>query len=107
MKELFKKEVMEKDVLNRILWDKKNFLSGNFCVQSEPEGSDSDKKLNPEDFDIHYFDRITKKLERAKFTEIKLKGDFFQFGEGLIPMHRIRKITCRGEVVWSRDRDAL
>lgn len=83
MKEIFRKEIIEKDVLNRILWD---------------------KKLNPADFDIYYLDRITKKLNKVKFTDIKFEGDFFSIGESLslIPMHRIRRITCKGEIVWSR-----
>lgn len=82
MKEIFRKEVMEKDVLNRIKWD---------------------KRLNPADFDIYYLDRITKKLERMKFTDIKFEGDFFCIGESFVPMHRIRKITSKGEIVWSRE----
>ncbi len=126
MKGLFRKEVMEKDVLNRIKWDKKNFRSGNFCArktakqflgpknlhckflgpislkansgpispseiraQSEPKGSDSDNRLNPADFDIYYLDRITNKLNRVKFTDIKLEGDFFSIDKSLIPLHRI------------------
>lgn len=81
MKEIFKKEVMEKDVLNRIKWD---------------------KRLNPADFDIYYLDRITNRLNMVKFTDIKPEGDFFCIGEALVPMHRIRRIACKGEIVWSR-----
>lgn len=77
---------MEKDMLNRIKWN---------------------KKLNPADFDIYYIDRITKKQECVKFTDIKFEGDFFRIGESFIPMHRIRKITSKGEIVWSRDRDIV
>lgn len=62
MKEIFRKEIMERDVLNRILWE---------------------KKLNPADFDIYYLDRITKKLNKVKFTDIKFEWDFFSIGESL------------------------
>ncbi len=77
--EEFSKEVMEKDALNRIRWD---------------------KRLNPEDFTIHYLD--LGRLKEINFLEIKLQGDFFSADENMIPVHRIRKITCRGKVVWDK-----
>ena len=84
-KKLLNKEIMEKDVLNRIKWD---------------------KNLNPSDFVIHYIDRggESEQMKKINFTEIELRGDFFSLNNStnLIPMHRIRRITCRGKIVWSR-----
>jgi uncharacterized protein (UPF0248 family) len=75
------KELLEKDVLNRILWD---------------------KKLKPEDYSIMYLDSGI--LKEVQFSEIKLEGDFFLLGESLIPMHRIRRILRCGTVVWEKRR---
>lgn len=78
---LFAKEILEKDVLNRIIWD---------------------PRLNPKEFEIHYLDRKKEGLSKINFSEIKLKGDFFQYQNSLIPLHRIRKITRKGKVVWDK-----
>jgi uncharacterized protein (UPF0248 family) len=78
---LFKKEVMEKDALNRIKFD---------------------PFLNPEEFEIHYVDREKENLSQVNFSNIEIEGDFFKFKEKLIPMHRIRKITRKGKVVWDK-----
>jgi uncharacterized protein (UPF0248 family) len=77
----FDKELLEKDVLYRILWD------GN---------------LKSEDYSIMYLDSGV--LKQVPFSEIKLEGDFFSVGDALIPMHRIRRILCRGAVVWEKRR---
>lgn len=79
--EIFKKEVMEKDALNRIKWD---------------------SKLKQEEFDIFYLDRISGGLSKVNFSEIEVEGDFFRIGDNLIPMHRIRKIEWNGKVIWER-----
>ncbi len=79
MEELFEKEITEKDALNRIKWD---------------------PRLNPRDFSIHYLD--LNRLKEINFSEIELQGDFFRLKENLIPMHRIRKISWKGRVVWDR-----
>ena len=79
----FKKEVMEKDALNRIAWD---------------------KSQNPEEFEIHYLDRFSGRLSKAKYTEITIEGDFFSRGDAMIPMHRIRRITRNGEIAWEKRR---
>ncbi|RLI94531.1 MAG: hypothetical protein DRO92_02805 [Candidatus Altiarchaeales archaeon] len=82
---LLNKEIMEKDVLNRIKWD---------------------KNLNPSDFVIYYIDREreSEQMKKINFTERELRGDFFSVNNStnLIPMQRIRRITCRGKIVWSR-----
>jgi uncharacterized protein (UPF0248 family) len=77
--EIFEKELMEKDALNLIKWD---------------------KKLKPEEFSIQYMD--LGRLREVKFSEIELQGDFFRMEESLVPMHRIRKILWEGRVVWDR-----
>ena len=81
--ETFKKEVMEKDALNRIKWD---------------------PGLKREEFDVFYLDRISGRLSKVNFSEIELEGDFLRIGDNLIPMHRIRKIEWKGRVVWERRR---
>lgn len=78
----FEKELMEKDALNRIRWD---------------------KSLNPEEFDIFYLDRILG-LSKINFSEIEIHGDFFQIKESLIPLHRIRRISWNGKTVWEKRR---
>jgi uncharacterized protein (UPF0248 family) len=75
------KEVMEKDALNRILWD---------------------PSLKPEEYDIYYIDRFRDNLSRVNFSSITVEGDFFKHGDSMIPMHRIRRITCRSDVVWEK-----
>ncbi len=79
--QLFEKELLEKDALNRIKFD---------------------KKLNPGEFEILYLDREGNKLSNVKFSEIEIDGDFFRCNENLIPMHRIRKILQKGKVVWDK-----
>ena len=74
---------MEKDVLNRIKWD---------------------PKLNPGEYSIHYLDRVSGRLLKAGFLEIKPEGDFFRLRDSLIPMHRIRKIIWKKKVVWEKRR---
>jgi len=51
--ETFKKEVMEKDALNRIKWD---------------------PGLKREEFDVFYLDRISGRLSKVNFSEIELEG---------------------------------
>ena len=77
----FSKEQLEKDVLYRILWD---------------------RKLNPGDYSLMYLDSGI--LKQVSFPEIKLEGDFFLLGESLIPMHRIRRVLEKGAVVWEKRR---
>ena len=77
----FSKEQLEKDVLYRILWD---------------------RSLAKEDYSIVYLDSGI--LKQVPFLEIKPEGDFFLLGDAQIPMHRIRRILCRGAVVWEKRR---
>ncbi|MBM3309595.1 MAG: DUF504 domain-containing protein [Candidatus Altiarchaeales archaeon] len=81
IKRLFEKEKLEKDVLNRLLWD---------------------KKLDGKDFTVGYADRFKSRLAEIPYSEITLGGDFFRHKESLIPMHRIREVKYRGAVVWAK-----
>ncbi len=74
-----------KDLLNKIKWDKRE---------------------NPEEYKIYYFDRIDKKLIPIKFKDIiKIEGNFLRLDrkdETFIPLHRIKKVIKKGKVVWER-----
>jgi uncharacterized protein (UPF0248 family) len=78
---MFEKERLEKDVLNRILWD---------------------NSLNPVDFTIHYLDRFREGLVEVRFNDVTLDGDYIVSGESRIPVHRISEVRFKGEVVWRR-----
>lgn len=74
------------DLLNKIKWDKRE---------------------NPEDYIIYYFDRVEKKLKPLKYKEIeKIEGGFLILTingkETNIPLHRIRRVEKKGKVVWER-----
>ena len=71
-----------KDLLNKIKWG-----SG----------------LNPADYDVFYLDRVANRLIKIKFNEIKtVENNFFETQDKSIPLHRIRKIENKGEVIWER-----
>ena len=74
-----------KDLLNKIKWDKKE---------------------NPEDYVISYYDRIVNKLVHLKFKEIQIKDTYIilikEDEEINIPLHRIRKVAKKGNVIWER-----
>ena len=66
-----------------------------------------DKRENPEDYMLYYYDRIEDKLKELKYTEIKrLEGNFMiveRDGEEVnIPLHRIKEVKKKGIVVWKR-----
>ena len=82
-KEVFEKELMEKDALNRIKWD---------------------STLNKEDFSVCYLDRISKKLIEVRYNELTVDGDFLIIEDKSIPLHRIREIRYKGKVVWAKRR---
>lgn len=81
IKKLFEKERLEKDVLNRIRWD---------------------KQLDKKDFSVGYLERFSGNLVYVPYNSITIDGDFFHSGDSLIPMHRIREIRYGGEVVWAK-----
>ncbi len=65
-----------------------------------------DKRENPQDYLIFYFDRILKKLIEIPYTKIKrLEGSFMVLSneeETNIPLHRIKKVMKNNAVVWER-----
>ncbi len=75
-----------KDLLNKIKWD----------------GSE-----HPEDYSIYYLDRIAEKLIKVDFNQInRIEGNFMvidKHGEEVeIPLHRIREVRKKGNVIWKR-----
>ena len=66
-----------------------------------------DEREKGEDYVLFYYDRIEDRLKPLKFGEIKrVEGSFLVLnrnGEEVeIPMHRIKKVEKKGEVVWER-----
>jgi len=72
-----------RDLLNKIKWD---------------------KRQNPKDFTIFYFDRITKENKEIKYASIKKIEDNFLIldEETNIPLHRIRLVKRKNITVWKR-----
>ncbi len=74
------------DLLNKIKWDKRE---------------------NPKQYSIFYFDRISKNLIKINYNDIKrMEGSFIIIEknneEVNVPMHRIRKVAKNNIVVWER-----
>ena len=65
-----------------------------------------DDRLNPDDYVIFYLDRIENKLIELEFNKIKeIDGTFMVIDDVLdtrIPLHRVRKVTKKREVIWER-----
>ena len=65
-----------------------------------------DKRENPSEHMIFYFDRILKKLIKIPYMKIKrIEGTFMVLDneeETDIPLHRVKKVTKNNEVVWER-----
>ena len=66
-----------------------------------------DKRENPEEYSIYYYDRISKKLIKINYIDIKrFEGTFIiverNNEEVNIPMHRIREVKKNNIVVWMR-----
>jgi len=65
-----------------------------------------DKRENPDDYLIFYYDRILKKLIQIPYNKIKsIEGSFMVLDneeESNIPLHRIRKVAKNNAVVWER-----
>ena len=75
-----------KDLLNKIKWDKAE---------------------NPADYSAHYLDRISEKLIKIDFNQIKrVEGTFLVLYRGEeevnVPLHRIREVRKKGDIVWKR-----
>lgn len=76
-------EVLERELLNRILWD---------------------PNLNPSEYSVKYLDRVSGELVEVPYTEIQLDGEFIRRGDSLIPMHRVREILHNSKIVWDKRR---
>ena len=65
-----------------------------------------DKRENPDDYIIFYYDRILKKLIQLPYNKIKrIEGSFMILDneeESNIPLHRIKKVEKNKVVVWER-----
>jgi len=65
-----------------------------------------DKRENPKEYSIFYFDRILKKLMQIPYNKIKrIEGSFMILDneeESNVPLHRIRKVAKNNAVVWER-----
>ncbi|MBW2997783.1 DUF504 domain-containing protein [Candidatus Woesearchaeota archaeon] len=66
-----------------------------------------DNREDPADYLLFYLDRITKKLVEIRYKDILRVEDGFivlerEGEETNIPLHRIRKVTKKGEIVWQR-----
>jgi len=65
-----------------------------------------DKREDPEQYSIFYYDRILKKLIKIPYTKIKrIEGSFMVLDneeESNVPLHRIKKVMKDKIVVWQR-----
>ena len=67
-----------------------------------------DKNLEPTDYYIHFYDRVSKTIEVFRFVDILEDDGFavkirFDYDEIVVPIHRIRKITNKkGETLFAR-----
>ena len=75
-----------KDLLNKIKWDEKE---------------------NPGDFEIVYFDRVSKKEIKIGFKDISgVEDGFMTVNEASIPLHRIIKVYKKNKLIWERKKEA-
>ena len=74
-----------KNLLNKIKWNKRE---------------------NPKEYAIFYYDRILDKLMKIPYTKIKrLEGSFMVLNnkeETNIPLHRVKKVMKKDVMVWER-----
>ena len=75
-----------KEILNKIKWD----------ISAEPE-----------EYFVFFIDRISQKLSKIRYEEIKkIEGNFFVIEknsrEAEIPIHRIREIRKGDKLIWRR-----
>ena len=65
-----------------------------------------DKRENPKQYSIFYYDRILNKLIKIPYIKIKrLEGSFMILDneeESNIPLHRVKKVMKNNEIVWER-----
>jgi len=66
-----------------------------------------DSRETPSEYSLFYIDRITKRLVEIKYKDIKRIDEgvlvLDRNGEETeIPLHRIREVRKKGEVMWKR-----
>jgi len=65
-----------------------------------------DKRENPNEYSIFYFDRVLNKLIGIPYNKIKrIEGSFMVLDneeESNIPLHRIKKVVKNNVVIWER-----
>jgi len=75
-----------RDLINKIKWD---------------------DNLNQLDYKLFYLDRIKNSLIKIEYDAIQeISHNFMEIintGELVeIPLHRIKKVTCKDKIIWSR-----
>ena len=79
-----------KELINKIKWD-------------------PDERAD--EYDIFYLDRVKNKLLKLRMKNIlKIEGEFIKISKdskdkniNFIPLHRIKKVTKKDKVIWSRN----
>lgn len=65
-----------------------------------------DKRENPEQYSVFYFDRVLNKLIKIPYAKIKaVEGSFMVLDnkdESNVPLHRVKKVAKGNLVVWER-----
>ena len=65
-----------------------------------------DEKCDPNDYQIYYLDRQKGLVLLPYGAIISVKHGWIcaslEYGMVMIPMHRVRKIICKGEVIFKR-----
>jgi uncharacterized protein (UPF0248 family) len=68
-----------------------------------------DSREDPSDYSLLYLDRVRKCLVEIRYNDIKRVDEGFMVldrdGEEVnIPLHRVREVRKKGEIVWQRRR---
>lgn len=61
-----------------------------------------DKRIDPKDYSIVYFDRVSGKEVEVRYNNMEVDNGFMKINDSSIPLHRVIKIKKKGKVVWER-----
>ena len=66
-----------------------------------------DHREDPDEYELTYIDRVSKKLIRIRYSDIKRIDEGFMVlmrggEETSIPLHRIRYLLKKEEIIWRR-----
>ena len=63
-----------------------------------------DKELNPKEYSLFLFDRVSSELKEIKYLDIAgIEDDFLVLkDETNIPLHRIKEVRRNNKLVWER-----